>query len=63
MARTIARDSTAGALIRLRTNVQLVDDIDLARLEARYDGPEHEEVQTLIALARELRLIERALRP
>lgn len=55
----------AGALRRLRTSVLLCSDLDLDELAARYgglDSTEHDGVQTLIALARELRTIERGLR-
>jgi hypothetical protein len=62
----LARDEhQAGVLLRLRQSVRLVDDLDLIALSEEYGGPdsvEHDGVQTLIALARELRLIERALR-
>lgn len=54
-----------GALRRLTTSVRLCSDLDLDELAARYgglDSAEHDGVQTLIALARELRTIERGLR-
>lgn len=54
-----------GAIRRLTTSVRLCSDIDLDELAARYgglDSTEHDGVQTLIALAREMRTIERGLR-
>lgn len=61
---TPACDHT-GALRRLCTSVRLTNDLDLDVLSERYgglDSREHDGVQTLIALARELRTIERGLR-
>lgn len=63
MARVVAHDSITGVLVRFRTSVELVDDLDLDQLAEDYAGPEHDGVQTLIALAREARLIEKALTP
>lgn len=63
MSRAVCQHT--GALRRLRQSVLLTDDINLDNLAARYggiDSGEHDEVQTLIALARELRTIERVLR-
>lgn len=57
--------SHTGVIVRLRQSVRLTNDIDLDNLCVRYGGLDsvtHDEVQTLIALARELRIIERALR-
>jgi hypothetical protein len=54
----------AGLIRRLHTSLMLVNDLDLDELEQRYGGigsVEHDGVQNLIALARELRMIERAL--
>lgn len=50
-----------GILRRLHTSLLLTNDLDLDELAAGYAGDEHDGVQTLIALARELRLTERAL--
>lgn len=54
----------AGVVRRLHTALLLVDDLDLDELRERYgglDSVEHDEIQTLIALAVELRVIERVL--
>lgn len=52
------------ALRRLRTSTSLIGDIDLDNLSIRYGGlgsTEHDEVQTLIAYAQEIRHIAREL--
>jgi hypothetical protein len=54
----------SGIIRRLHTSLLLVNDLDLDALEASYGGPasiEHDGVQNLIALARDLRAVERAL--
>lgn len=55
----------AGVIRRLHTSLMLVDDLDLDALRDRYGGlgsRAHDDVQTLIALAAELRVIERVLK-
>lgn len=54
----------AGIIRRLHTSLLLVNDLDLLALQEQYggiDSTEHEGVQTVIALALELRAVERAL--
>jgi hypothetical protein len=63
MARVVATESLTGVLVRFRTSVELIDDVDLDAVAARYAGGEHDDVQTLVALAREARMIEKALTP
>jgi len=59
------REAPRGVLLRLKQSVRLIDDLDLDALSAQYgglDSAEHDGVQTLIALARELRTTEKTLR-
>lgn len=62
---TQSTERQAAALWRTRQAVSLIGDVDLAGIEARYgglDSTEHDDVQTLVAFARELRQIMARLR-